>query len=238
MPEGDSVMKENRTANNLFTVLLSITSLILSVATKVYSCEDISGEWNISETVFAESCVEQTSAVYDTYTIIQDGCDITVSDDNGLHEGSVVGTKANWNASYSNVKGDTVAEYRVDISANRLKGSAFWSRSNAGVVCSGSSSLSAAKALLPPPEIPDFRVSATGEGMSFEWDPVPSATKYVFYYAHSANELTRFGGIDLGSQTTISIMSGSPIYVAVKACNNEGCSNLSKVELFEGLYRP
>lgn len=83
------------------------------------------------------------------------------------------------------------------------------------------------------PNAPVFTLSIEGCTVIISWNNVPGATGYTLFYA-PVPDAEYIGHADMGMERSITFDgSGMAFYAAVKACNDEGCSDFSNIEYFD-----
>lgn len=108
------------------------------------TCVDVAGKWEMTEVVDATNCGEGTYTEYTTYTVTQNGCNITVvpgSNTDLRFNGTVKGNHISWTGSWPEEGGTTTAKINVTINADSISGSASWSWTDGTERCSGTTQL-------------------------------------------------------------------------------------------------
>jgi hypothetical protein len=109
------------------------------------TCEDASGTWNMTEVVNATDCGEDTYTENITYTVTQNGCNITVvpsSDSSLSFSGSVDNDQVSWTGSWPEDGGTTTATIDITINGDSASGSATWSWTDGSDSCDGTTQIS------------------------------------------------------------------------------------------------
>jgi hypothetical protein len=103
---------------------------------------DVSGTWDTTENVDATDCGDGVYTESGTYTVTQDGANITVADAFGnVFTGNVDGNYISWTGSYPDAGGTTTITLNLTISGNTFSGSASWTWVG-NVTCSGTTQIS------------------------------------------------------------------------------------------------
>lgn len=106
------------------------------------TCTNVAGTWSTTEVVNGTDCGEGTYTEYGTYTVTQNGCNISVTDNSGTYSGTVNGNQISWTGSWPEDGGTTTANISLTISGDSLSGSASWTWSDGTDSCSGTTQIS------------------------------------------------------------------------------------------------
>lgn len=109
------------------------------------TCEEVAGTWDMTEVVDATDCGDGTYTENITYTVTQNGCNITVvpsSNPSLSFSGSVNNDRISWKGSWPEDGGTVTATIDITINGNSLSGSATWSWTDGSDSCSGTTQLS------------------------------------------------------------------------------------------------
>jgi len=105
------------------------------------TCVDVSGTWSTTEVVDDTGCGGTIYSEDNTYTVTQDGCNITVMPSTGgSFSGTVSGSQINWSGSWQEGGGTVTATISLTISGNSLSGTSSWTWSD-GYSCSGTTQI-------------------------------------------------------------------------------------------------
>jgi hypothetical protein len=114
-------------------------------------CVDVSGTWSTTEVVDDTGCGGIIYTEYNTYTVTQNGCNITViPSDGGSFSGTVSGNQINWSGSWQEGGGTVTANISLTISGDSLSGSSSWTWSD-GYSCPGTTQITGTRYSAPPP---------------------------------------------------------------------------------------
>lgn len=103
---------------------------------------DFSGTWETTEIDDATDCGEGVITESRTYTVTQDGANITVADAFGnVFTGTVDGNYISWTGSYPEEGGTTTITIDVTISGDTITGTAAWTWLGT-TTCSGTTEIS------------------------------------------------------------------------------------------------
>jgi len=112
----------------------------------IQKCQNVAGTWSVTEVNDESDCGGGSAETqYMTYSVTQNGCNISVTNVTygvGPFTGTVDGNHISWSGSYPEDGGTTTANISLNISGNSLNGSASWTWSGFGEVCSGTTQIS------------------------------------------------------------------------------------------------
>ena len=107
----------------------------------IETCQNVAGTWSVTEISDERNCGGGSAETkYMTYRVSQNGCNISVTNTTygvGPFSGTVDGNHISWSGSFPEEGGTTTANINLNISGNSLNGSASWTWSGFGEVCSG-----------------------------------------------------------------------------------------------------
>ncbi len=107
------------------------------------TCTNVAGTWSTTEVVDGTACGSGIHTEYITYTVTQDGCNITVvPSTDGSFSGTVNGNQISWTVSFPKDGGTTTANVSFTISGDNVTGSASWTWSDGTDTCSGTTQIS------------------------------------------------------------------------------------------------
>ena len=110
------------------------------------TCVDVSGTWSTTEVVDDTGCGGPIYTEYNTYTVTQNGCNITVMpSDGGSFSGTVSGSQINWSGTWQEGGGTVTATISLTISGNSLSGSSSWTWQEDGYSCSGTTQITGSR---------------------------------------------------------------------------------------------
>ena len=145
-----------------FTILFSMILIACGegvnedLSHETVTCEDVSGKWDVAEVVNPTTCDKETETNFDTYTIAQDDCDITVTATIGIFTGKVNANQISWKGSYPVEEGGRMV-ITVDLvaSGDVINGSASWTLfdEDEDETCSGVTSISGVRQKSPLDEV-------------------------------------------------------------------------------------
>ncbi len=112
----------------------------------IQPCQNVAGTWSVTEISDERNCGGGSAETeHMTYSISQDGCNISVTNVTygvGPFTGTVNGNHISWSGSFPEEGGTTAANTSLNISCSSLSGSASWTWSGFGEVCSGTTQIS------------------------------------------------------------------------------------------------
>ena len=142
------------------------------------TCDNVAGTWNTTEVVDATDCGEGIYTENNTYTVTQDGCNITVSSRGTTVNGTVNGSVINWTGSYQEDGGTVIDTVSITITGDNLSGSSQWTwtdNTDPTDTCSGTTQVSGTRTGGGPAPVPTPSVSLAdlaGTWYGVQEDPV------------------------------------------------------------------
>lgn len=110
------------------------------------TCSNVAGTWSTTETVHASSCGGGTTTEYNTYTVSQNVCALTVTTSGLTFSGQICGNAISWSGSYPENGGTTaITSSSYTLSGNTFTGTANWTWTGTSSSCSGYTDVTATK---------------------------------------------------------------------------------------------
>lgn len=130
-----------------FNSLLLISALVLPLLINACgggggstTCDDVAGEWHTVERNYSPNCYGDPHYWLENklYTVTQDGCAITVTDnEQNSYEGTVSGSSISWTGSFQTEGGTVTQSLDLTVSGNSFMGGANWTWSDGIDTCNG-----------------------------------------------------------------------------------------------------
>ena len=181
------------------------------------TCVDVAGYWSTTEVVDNRDCDGNIYTEYNTYTVTQDGCNITVvPSTGGTFSGTVNGNQVSWTGSYPAGGGTETLTVSLTFSGDTFTGSASWTYTEGTYTCSGTTQITGTRFVTAPPttvtgtwefhlkcavqegDAAVFNISInessggafTGSGTGTDYDGTPMQVTIIGNYNSSTHVLT------------------------------------------------